>query len=102
MMKIKRNRGVRKSANEVINGIKKLFGSLPLLNNIIELINNEMNIVINNNIIVRNKIKIIKKGLKILIPVVIAKAYPRIIKTTKLSKIVLNKPKKSCFNRSDF
>ena len=85
-----------------MKGIKKLLGSLPLLNNTIELINNEINNVINNNIIVRNKIKIIKKGLKILIPVVKANAYPIVIKAIKPKKIVINNPRKFSFNLSDF
>ena len=72
MIKTIKKKGVRKSANDVKNGIKKLLGSFPLLNNNIELINNEMNIITNNNKTVRSRMKIIRKGLNILILVVIA------------------------------
>jgi hypothetical protein len=71
-MKMMKNSGVKKSANDVINGIKKLLGSFPCLNNIIELMNNDTNIIKNINKTVSSRMKIIRKGLKILIPVVIA------------------------------
>lgn len=63
------NKGVRKSTNEVIKGIKKLLGSLPLLNKIIALMKSTRNIIQNNAKIVINTIKITKKGCTILIPI---------------------------------
>jgi len=87
MIKTIKKKGVRKSANDVMNGIKKLLGSFPLLNNNIELMNNDMKKIMNNNNTVRIKIIIIKKGLKISIPIVIAKVYPNTINTPKLNKI---------------
>ena len=54
--------GVKKSAKEVINGIRKLFGSPPLRNIIIELMNNAPNNMKNKSIIVIIMINIIKKG----------------------------------------
>ena len=38
------NKGVKKSASDVINGIRKLFGSIPRLNKNIAPINSKINI----------------------------------------------------------
>lgn len=65
------NNGVKKSANEVINGIRKLFGSPPLRNIIIELMNNAPNNMRNKSSIVIIMINVIKKGFIIRIPVLI-------------------------------
>ena len=102
MIKTIKKKGVRKSANDVMNGIKKLLGSFPLLNNNIELMNNDMKKIMNNNNTVRIKIIIIKKGLKISIPIVIAKVYPNTINTPKLNKIVISNPRKFSFRERLF
>jgi hypothetical protein len=60
--------GVKKSADEVTNGIRKLLGSLPLLKIKIALMNSVMNIVKNNIMIVNITIIMIIKGLIIAIP----------------------------------
>ncbi len=69
MIKIIKKKGVRKSADEVTKGIKKLLGSFPLLNRNIEPINNTINMLTNRRIIVINKTMMIKKGLMILMSV---------------------------------
>ena len=61
-MKVIKSKGVKKSARDVIAGIKKLFGSFPDLNKYIELMNKVKNKLPNKMNIVSNKIKIIKKG----------------------------------------
>jgi len=85
-----------------MNGIKKLFGSFPLLNKNIELIKRKMNIIVNNNIVLKEIIPIIMKGLTILTPEIIPIMYPIMIKAIKLNIIVKNKPKKSSFNRLEY
>ena len=89
--------GVKKSANEVINGIRKLFGSPPLRNIIIELMNKAPNNMRNKNIIVITMINVIRKGFIIRIPVVIPIMKPNEINTIKLNKIVIKSPIKSSF-----
>ena len=68
MIKIISNSGVKKSAKEVTKGIKKLLGSLPLLNRNIEPINNKKNKTKNKLVMVKINTKMIKKGFIILIP----------------------------------
>ena len=75
------NNGVKKSANEVINGIRNLFGSPPLRNIIIELMNNAPNNMKNKMIIVNIMINVIRKGLIIRIPAVIPIMKPNEINT---------------------
>jgi len=91
------NKGVKKSANEVINGIRKLFGSPPLRNIIIELMNNTPNKMRNKSVIVITMINVIRKGFTIRIPVVIPIMKPNKINTIKLNKIVIKSPIKSSF-----
>ena len=62
------NNGVKKSAADVTNGMRKLLGSLPLLKRKIALINRKANIVKNNIIIVNIIMIIIIKGFTIDIP----------------------------------
>ena len=61
-MNMIRNNGVKKSANDVTKGIRKLFGSFPLLKRKIELMNNRINIMINNSNIDKQIIKTITNG----------------------------------------
>ncbi len=89
--------GVKKSANEVINGIRKLFGSPPLRNIIIELMNNAPNNIKNKSVIVIIMINVIRKGFIIRIPVVIPIMKPNEINTIRLNKIVIKSPIKSSF-----
>lgn len=89
--------GVKKSDNEVINGIRKLFGSPPLRNIIIELMNNIPNNMRNKIIIVITMINVIRKGFIIRIPVVVPIMKPNVIKTIRLNKIVIKSPIKSSF-----
>ena len=70
MINIIKKNGVRKSAIDVIKGIKKLLGSFPFLKIIIELINKDTNIIKNNNNIVIIKMIAIKNGLNILTPII--------------------------------
>ena len=97
MIKPINSKGVKKSANEVINGIRKLFGSPPLRNIKIELINNTPNNMRNKSKIVIIMINVIKNGFTILIPVVIPIMRPNEINTIRLSKIVIKRPRKSSF-----
>jgi len=60
-----KRKGVKKSARDVINGMRKLFGSFPLLNIIIELMNNNMNINTNRIITLIVIIVIIRIGFTI-------------------------------------
>ena len=62
------NSGVKKSAAEVTNGIRKLLGSFPLLNIKIALMNRKINIVKKSIMIVMMIIMIITNGLTIAIP----------------------------------
>ena len=62
------NSGVKKSADEVTNGIRKLLGSFPLLKRNIALMNRKINIVKNNIMIVKIIIIMITRGLIIAIP----------------------------------
>jgi len=62
------NNGVKKSAADVTNGMRKLLGSFPLLKRKIALINRKANIVKNNIIIVNIIMIIIIKGFTIDIP----------------------------------
>ena len=61
---IKKN-GVRKSASDVISGMRKLFGSIPRLNRIIALINDNKNIIAKIKSTVKHMIRIITKGFTI-------------------------------------
>lgn len=79
-----------------------MLGSLPLLNKKIELINKNINRIPKSSKIVKIKIEIIKKGFTISIPVTLPIVYPKIINAAKLNKIVINNPKKSSINLSDF
>lgn len=85
-------KGVKKSANDVTIGIKKLFGSFPFLNINMEPINKNTNISPNRIKIVIIKIDIINRGLTISIPVTLANMYPRLINAARLNKIVINNP----------
>ena len=60
--------GVKKSADDVTNGIRKLLGSFPLLKRNIALMNRKINIVKNNIMIVNVIIIMITRGLTIAIP----------------------------------
>lgn len=102
MIKIINSKGVKKSAKEVTKGIKKLFGSLPLLNRNMELTNKKPNNIKNNNKIVKDIIKIIKNGFIILIPKEIPKIKLKRTSTNKLNNIVINRPIKSSINLFDF
>jgi hypothetical protein len=62
------NNGVKKSAADVTNGMRKLLGSLPLLKRKMALINKKANIAKNNIIIVIIIMIIITKGFTIDIP----------------------------------
>ncbi len=86
------NKGVKKSANDVTIGIKKLFGSFPFLNINMEPINKNTNIRPNKIKIVVIKIDIINKGLTICIPVTLPNMYPRLINAARLNKIVISNP----------
>ena len=63
--------GVKKSTKDVVNGIRKLFGSLPLLNKNIALTNKNANNDIKRIKTVIKRMKIIKKGFIISILVII-------------------------------
>jgi len=89
--------GVKKSANEVINGIRKLLGSPPLRKIIIELMNNAPNNMKNKIIIVIIMINVIRNGFIIRIPVVIPIMKPNVINIIRLNKIVIKSPIKSSF-----
>ena len=84
--------GVKKSANDVTIGIRKLLGSFPFLNINMEPINNNTNISPNRIKMVLLKIDIINKGLTISIPVTLPSMYPKLINATRLNKIVINNP----------
>jgi hypothetical protein len=101
-MNITNNNGVKKSNSDVVNGIRKLLGSFPRLNKIIELENKNVKIIINNNKMVNIMIKNIRNGFTISIPVIIPKEYPIITNEIRLKIMVTNSPIKSSFNRSDF
>jgi len=86
------NKGVRKSANDVINGIRKLFGSIPRLNKKIAPINSKMNImkkIIRTVIVIIN---IITSGFTIFTPDITPMEYPKKIRKNKLNNRVINKP----------
>jgi hypothetical protein len=102
VIKIINNKGVKKSAKEVTNGIKKLFGSLPLLNRNMEPTNKNPNNIKNNNKIVDNIIRIIKIGFIIFIPKVIPIIKPKSTNTNRLNKIVIKRPIKSSITLLDF
>ena len=86
------NNGVRKSASDVINGIRKLFGSIPRLNKNIAPINSKINIMRKIIRIVKVIIKTIISGFTSFAPEITAIEYPKKIKTTKLNKRVISKP----------
>jgi len=86
------NNGVRKSASDVINGIRKLFGSIPRLNKNIAPINSKINIMRKIIRIVKVIIKTIISGFTSFTPVITAIEYPKKIKTTKLNKRVISRP----------
>lgn len=86
------NNGVRKSASDVINGIRKLFGSIPRLNKNIAPINSKINIMRKIIRIVKVIIKIMVSGFTSFTPEITAIEYPKKIKTTKLNKRVISKP----------
>ena len=86
------NKGVRKSANDVIKGIRKLFGSVPRLKREIALKNNRINIMKKIMMIVRIMIKIITNGLTSSTPVIIPIENPVMIKKTRLIKRVNRRP----------
>ena len=94
--------GVKKSAREVVNGIRKLFGSLPCLNNNTVHINKRINNEINKINIVMIIINDIIIGLTILIwGVINAILYPMIMRKRKLKQTVINNAIKSFFNLSE-
>jgi len=62
------NSGVKKSADDVTNGIRKLLGSFPLLKRKIALMNRKINIIKNNIMIVNVIMIMIIRGLTIAIP----------------------------------
>ena len=86
------NKGVRKSASDVIKGIRKLFGSVPRLKREIALKNNKINIIKNRIMIVRIMIKISKNGFTNFTPEIIPIENPAIIKKPKLNKRVKRRP----------
>ena len=86
------NNGVRKSASDVINGIRKLLGSIPRLNKNIAPINSKINIMRKIIRIVKVIIKTIISGFTSFTPVITAIEYPKKIKTTKLNKRVISRP----------
>ena len=98
MIKIISINGVKKSANEVVNGIKKLLGSFPFLKRNIELTNKKINIIIKSNKAVKLTTKIIKSGLMMATPRINTNPYPKRINATRLNKIVANNSRKSCIN----
>ena len=86
------NKGVRKSASDVIKGIRKLFGSVPRLKRLIALKNNKINMIKKIISIVRNMIKIIIKGFTICTPEIIPTEKPTIMRNPKLNKSVSKRP----------
>ncbi len=66
------NKGLKRSAEEVIIGIKKLLGSFPLRKTKIDPMNKIKNKLPNRRKTVANKIKMIIKGLTMLIPIISA------------------------------
>lgn len=86
------NKGVRKSASDVRNGIRKLFGSIPRLNKNIAPINSIINIMKKIIRIVKVIIKTIISGFTSFTPEITPIEYPKRIKTTKLNKRVISKP----------
>lgn len=91
-------KGVKKSAKDVTKGIKKLFGSFPLLNRKTVHTNRRKKREINKVRIVKLIITIIIKGLIISIPVKNAMLYPKIMRNVMLKIIVINKLMKSSRN----
>ena len=91
-------KGVKKSAKDVTKGIKKLFGSFPLLNRKTAHTNRRKKREINKVRIVKLIITIIIKGLIISIPVKNAMLYPKIMRNVMLKIIVINKLMKSSRN----
>ena len=91
-MNIINRRGVKKSANDVTKGIRKLFGSPPLLKIKMDPTNNMINNEQKSIRTVINMIMIIKTGLTISIPAIIPTMYPRINSTAKLRRIVISNP----------
>ena len=85
-------KGVRKSASDVTNGIRKLFGSIPRLNKNIAPINSKINIIRKIIRIVKVIIKTINIGLTSSTPEITPMVYPKIIKNTKLNKRVISRP----------
>ena len=86
------NNGVRKSASDVINGIRKLFGSIPRLNKNIAPINSKINIMRKIIRIVKVIIKIMVSGFTSFTPEITAIEYPKKIKKIKLNKRVISRP----------
>lgn len=86
------NKGVRKSDNDVIKGIRKLFGSVPRLKRYIALKNNEKNMIKKRIKIVRSIIKIIAIGFTSSTPVIIPIIIPVNIKKARLIKRVKRSP----------
>ena len=86
------NKGVRKSANDVIKGIRKLFGSVPRLKRNIALKNNKINIIKKIIKIVRNIINIITNGFTRSTPVMIPITNPVIIRKIRLNRRVKRRP----------
>ncbi len=91
-IKIIINKGVKKSANDVIIGIRKLLGSFPFLNINMEPINKNTNINTNRIKIVIIKIDMINKGFTISIPNTFPSMYPKLINAARLNKIVIANP----------
>lgn len=86
------NNGVRKSTSDVINGIRKLFGSIPRLNKNIAPINSKINIMRKIISIVKVIIKTIISGFTSFTPEITAIEYPKKIKKNKLNKRVISRP----------
>jgi hypothetical protein len=86
------NKGVRKSASDVMKGIRKLFGSLPRLNKKIALINSKLNIIKKIIRIVIVIIKIIANGFTSFTPEITSIEYPNEIKNIKLNNRVISNP----------
>lgn len=95
-------KGVRKSASDVTNGIRKLFGSIPRLNKNIAPMNSKINIMKKIIRTVTVIIKIIISGYTTFTPDITPIEYPKKIKKTKLNKRVISKPYKSSSILLDF
>ena len=86
------NKGIRKSASDVINGIRKLLGSIPRLNKNIAPMNSKINIMRKIDKTVILIIEIIIIGFISFTPEITPIEYPKKINKNKLNKRVINSP----------